>query len=130
MFKTSGQLKESIFNRLRDCFNSDILIIRSQSVIQEMHVIVRDGESIGAPGMKRDDRTMAMALGLRAWEDRLRKPMLSQGKTKQRDEEKRKVTPADKFAIFNRNQLDSMFKKAAMTRSIARQKAAYRAWHR
>lgn len=127
---TNGQRKEAIMERMRDFFYSEILIIRSQAVINEMQVIVRDGDAIAAPGMKRDDRTIAMAMAIRAWEDKIRKGMLAAGKTKQRDTEKRKVTPADKFAIFNRNQLDSMFQKSRMRRLSEMRQQRYRSWHR
>jgi hypothetical protein len=129
-WKTTPQLKEAIFYRLRDFVNSDTLIIRSQAVLLEMQSIIRDGETIGAPGMKRDDRTFALAMGIRAWEDRLRRRMLQEGYTRQRDEEKRKVSPADKFQIFNRNQIESMFVRNRIARLNQMRQQRYRSWHR
>jgi hypothetical protein len=129
-FKTSSQLKEAIMERMRDFFYSNTLIIRSQSLLLEMQKIVRDGETIGAPGMQRDDRAISMAMGIRCWEDRLRRKMMQEGSTKNRDEERRKVTPADKFQIFNRNQLEGMFKRSDARRIQALRQARYQGWHR
>lgn len=129
MWKTSGQLKEASLERMRDFANQDILLIRSMSLLQEMQKVVRDGETIGAPGMQRDDKTIAMAMATRSWEDSLKRRLMSEGKTKQRDEEKRKVTPQDKFAIFNRHQIESMFKRSQMNRITAMKNARYKSWH-
>lgn len=129
MWKTSGQLKEASLERMRDFANQDILLIRSMSLLQEMQKVVRDGETIGAPGMQRDDKTIAMAMATRSWEDSLKRRLMSEGKTKQRDEEKRKVTPQDKFAIFNRHQIESMFKRSQMNRIAAMKNARYKSWH-
>lgn len=127
-WKTTGQLKEAIFERLRDFINSETLVIRSMAILQEMKDVVRDGSSIGAPGMQRDDRTFSMAMGIRAWEDKLRRRMLSEGRTKQRDEEQRRVTPADKFAIFNRHQLETFFQRKKMARISAARAESYKRW--
>lgn len=129
-WKTTSQLKEAVFYRLRDFLNSDTLIVRSQSVLLEMQTIIRDGESIGAPGMKRDDRTFALAMGIRCWEDQVRRRMLQEGYTRQRDEERRKVSPADKFQIFNRNQIESMFTKNRLARLQQMRQQRYKSWHR
>lgn len=127
-WKTTGQLKEAIFYRLRDNLSEAVLTLRSMSCVQEMQRVVRDGDSIGAPGMQRDDRTFALAMGIRCWEDKLRRRMLAEGKTKQRDEEQRRVTPADKFAIFNRNQIENMFRKNKMARINQAREARYNNW--
>lgn len=127
-WKTTGQLKEASFERLRDFLYSDQLLVRSQSLLQEMAAIIRDGETIGAPGMKRDDKTMAMAMATRSWEDSIKRRLMQDGRTKARDDEKRRVTPADKFAIFNRNQLDGMFKKSAANRLAVQRQQMYRGW--
>lgn len=128
MWKTTSQLKESSLERLRDFSYSDTLLIRSLALIMEMQKVIRDGETIGAPGMQRDDKTIAMAMATRAWEDSVRRRLMSENKTKQRDEEKRIVTPADKFAIFNRNQLEGMFKKNQMNRIAQARKERHDRW--
>lgn len=128
-WKTTSQLKEAIFERLRDFIYSETLLMRSLALIQEMQKVVRDGESIGAPGALRDDRTFAMAMGIRCWEDRLRRRLLAEGKTKQKDEEQRRITPADKFAIFNRHQIETFFQKKKMARIGAARQARYNRWH-
>lgn len=125
---TTSQLKESSLERLRDFSYSDTLLIRSLALIMEMQKVIRDGETIGAPGMQRDDKTIAMAMATRAWEDSVRRRLMSENKTKQRDEEKRIVTPADKFAIFNRNQLEGMFKKNQMNRIAQARKERHDRW--
>jgi len=115
-WKTTGQLKEAIMERLRDFLNSEILSIRSQDLLTEMKGIVRDGSTIGAEGRNRDDRTFAMAMGLRCWEDKARRQLLASNKTKERDDEARKITPLDRFATFNRGQLDAFFAKKRFAR--------------
>lgn len=130
MWKTSGQLKEASLERMRDFANQDILLIRSMALLQEMQKVIRDGDTIGAPGMQRDDKTIAMAMATRSWEDSIKRRLMSEGKTKQRDDEKRKITPQDKFAIFNRHQIESMFKRSQMNRIAAMRENRYKSWHR
>lgn len=128
MWKTSQQLKEVIFERFRDFLNSEIVVIRSQALLEEMKGVVRDGSTIGAEGRNRDDRAFAMAMGLRCWEERVRRQMMAAGKTKQRDEETRKVSAVDRFALFNRGQLDAFFKKKTMARIQSAAAARYQGW--
>jgi intein/homing endonuclease len=125
---TTGQLKEAIFERFRDFLNSEIVIIRSQALLEEMKGVIRDGSTIGAEGRNRDDRAFAMAMGLRCWEERARRQLMTAGKTKQRDEETRKVTAVDRFALFNRGQLDAFFQKKRMARIQSAANARYRGW--
>lgn len=130
MWKTSGQLKEASLERLRDFVYSDTLLIRSMALLQEMQKVIRDGETIGAPGMQRDDKTIAMAMATRSWEDSIRRRLMAENKTKQRDDEMRRVTPADKFAIFNRHQLETFFQRKKMDRINAARQERYKSWHR
>lgn len=127
-WNTNTQNKLAIFERLRDFMTARHVVLRSAELLEEMRGVVRDGDSIGAEGRARDDRTFACALAVRAWEDRMRGPMARQGLTFARDEESRRLSPLDRYSLFVQSQIDNMMKRKRLEHFEAQRSAAYRAW--
>lgn len=127
-WKTTGQLKESIFERLRDAMMTATLLIRSQEAVGEMKSIVRDGGSIGAPGNKRDDRTFALAMGVRAWEEKLRGGLIAQKKTRENEIARKRINPMAAYNMYSQHMIDNVFKVKQKERLAARAAARRAGW--
>lgn len=108
-WKTNTQLKVAIMERLRDFVSNGMLHVRSLETLEEMKSISREGDSIKAQGSKKDDRVIALAMGIRCWEERVRKGMVSRRRTRDSEAAKRRMTIADQTALFRQNQLETFF---------------------
>lgn len=106
-FKTQTQLKIAIMERLRDFTSSGILRIRSQELLEEMRTVSRDGDSITAQGTAKDDRAVAMAMAVRAWEERARRQLLAVKRTREADLARRRLDVRDQIMMFNNNMLST-----------------------
>jgi hypothetical protein len=93
--------------------------VRSIDAVEEMKSITRDGDSIGAPGNKRDDRTFALALGVRAWDEKLRRGLITGNRTRESERAKLSLSIIDQYALFNRSTLDYFLKEKQATREGA-----------
>jgi len=82
-----GQNKESVMTQFADQFLIGQLIINSVPALWEMRKLVRKGMSIEADGSGKDDRPVALALGVYAWLEPTgeRMEMLAQGRTFERE---------------------------------------------
>lgn len=80
-FQTTGNLKRQVFSEYRDSHINGSLIINSKPLLEEMQVIVQDGDSIGAPNNQKDDRTVASCLANHAWIQHERGAMMMLGDT-------------------------------------------------
>lgn len=127
-WRTTGALKVTIMERLRDFLNAETLIVRSIDALEEMKGVVRDGDTIGAEGWNRDDRTYSLAMAIRAWEEKLRRPLISGNRTKARDDETRRISAEDRFLAFNRHQLDAFMRLKRVGRMQQMTKARYESW--
>lgn len=85
-FETTAKSKLVLFNLFRDCFTSDILLINSLKMIEEMNVMVQERGEIApqAPGKQHDDRPFAGALAAYAWNEWIRGPLIAAGATYER----------------------------------------------
>jgi hypothetical protein len=102
-FETSEKRKKQIMNRLRDNFQIGSLKLRSFELLQEMKHIIQDGDSIKGEGVKKDDRVMAMALAVHAWEDSERKRLIAQQATRANEAKKKNLSPEQANDIFSEN---------------------------
>jgi hypothetical protein len=119
-WKTTTQLKVAILERLRDFVTNKILTIRSLDTVLEMRSLARDGDNIEAEGTNKDDRVISLALGIRCWEERVRRSLMSQKRTKANEEAKKRQTITDQVALFNQNLFgDYLAGKAAQRRRVA-----------
>jgi hypothetical protein len=127
-WKTFSQLKIAIMERLRDFTNAGILRVRSHDTIEEMRTIAREGDSIEAAGSAKDDRVMALAMGIRCWDERVRRNLVTTKRTRQFEEAKRKMTMRDQINLYNESQFDSFLKGKGVIRQRALSEARRRSW--
>lgn len=103
-WKTSGGAgpsgKVRLMERLRDFTDNGMLKIRSQDSLEEMRSVTRDGDTIAAQGKNKDDRVMALALGVRCWEERVRRTLSVSQRTRERELAKLRLTPEDRYKMF------------------------------
>lgn len=120
-WRTTNTTKVPLMEGLRDYVSNGRLIIRSQDTVEEMKAVTRDGAAIEAQGRKKDDRVVALAMGVRCWLDRVQRGMMSQKRTKSNEDAKRRLTISDQMAVFSTNKLDNFFaqKQSARERELA-----------
>ncbi len=109
----TGNRKEAIMEKLRAFVQTGQIIIKSMDTLDEMRAIARDGASIEAPSHKHDDRVLALAFGLRAWEDEMRNSLMAKGRTKEAHIASLKMTSAARYDIFMTNTISNMFQSNA-----------------
>ncbi len=115
-FKTNVATKIPLMERLRDYVSNQMLHIRSLETLEEMRSITREGKSIKASGSKKDDRVIALALGIKYWDEKIR-PRLMQGRrTREAEQAKAKTSVVDQIKLFNSAQLDLYMRGKAVIR--------------
>ena len=73
--------KNRMLSAFRDAHVTDILLIRSIHLLDEMSIVVQDGGEIGAPNKSKDDRVFGAGLACEAWNRWFRPQMLAEGYT-------------------------------------------------
>lgn len=73
--------KNRMLSGFRDAHSTDILLIRSVLLLDEMSIVVQDGSEIGAPNKQKDDRVFGAGLACEAWNRWFRPVMLAEGYT-------------------------------------------------
>lgn len=129
-FQTTGREKVYIMERLRDFVSTEKIILRSMDTVEEMKAITREGDSIEAAGSKKDDRVMALALGVRCWEEKVRKGMSAMKRTREFEVAKRRMTVVDQANLFQNNQITAFFASKNNARMKARTQALRDSWRR
>jgi hypothetical protein len=127
-WRTFLRTKIWALERLRDFVSNGMLHIRSFAVIEEMSSVSREGDKIKAQGRKKDDRVMALAIGVRMWEDRIRRMMITQGRTRSYEEARQKSSPVDIAKTFSTYQIDQLMNKKSYSRGAANARAGRVAW--
>jgi hypothetical protein len=121
MWKTSPGTgpsgKVRVMERLRDFVDNSMLRIRSMATLEEMRSVSREGDSIAAGGRNKDDRVMALGLAIRCWEERVRRMMTSAMRTREREHAKQRLTPEDKYKMFNSFQFQAFMKGNQLARA-------------
>lgn len=125
---TNAQRKIAIFERLRDFTSNGTLILHSNEVVDEMKTIVRNGDVIGSEGRNRDDRTFCLAMGVRAWEQSIRRGMSTSGRTRAHEIMTKRITIRDQVGMFNTHKLNSFFKSRETERRSIQSELRRRAW--
>jgi hypothetical protein len=119
-WKTSGgggpTSKVRVMERLRDFTDNGMLKIRSMETLKEMRSVTREGDSIAAQGHSKDDRVMALALGIRCWEERVRRTMSVGQRTRERELAKVRLSPEDKYKMFTSFQFQKFLGAKEMIR--------------
>ena len=122
--------KVRLMERLRDFFSNDMIHVRSFPTLEEMQSVSRDGDSIEAQGSKKDDRVMALAFGVRCWEERAKKRLSALRRTRENEKSKRMLTVLDQARLFHSNMLENVFaqKRVSRNKELAMMRRA--AWRR
>ena len=61
----------------KDYFERDMMIVKSEDLLEEMKTIRRDGGSISAPGRSKDDRVMAAGLAAAAYAEQVQPQLIA-----------------------------------------------------
>jgi hypothetical protein len=115
--------------RLRDFVHNGGIVINSADALEEMKGVTRDGDQIGAEGAHRDDRTMALAMMVRAWEEKIRRGLIAQNRTKEADVARRRMNVVDQMQLHNRYRITEFFARKSAVRRDAHYDAQRRALH-
>jgi hypothetical protein len=129
-WKTSGGVKVTLMERLRDFAGNGQLRIRSAETIEEMRTVTREGDSIEAGGTAKDDRVFSLALGVRAWEERARRGLMQARRTRQAEEARRRMSIADQASIYHQSQFQAFLSGQAAQRKRLARAATQSRWGR
>jgi hypothetical protein len=85
-FETNWRTKQEIMHQFRGAYMTRELTIRSHWLLEEMMVVVQDGNEIAAPDVSgdstcKDDRVISAALAVRAWINWRRPAMIAANET-------------------------------------------------
>lgn len=108
-FKTTTQLKITILERLRDFVSNVKLRVRSAALVEEMRSISREGDSIGSPQSKKDDRVVAAALAAYYWDTKIKPGLIQQKRSRESEAAKKRLSIVDQVSLFQQNQLEAFF---------------------
>lgn len=130
-YKANVSLKVALMERYRDHVQNGMFRARSIELINEMRTIARDGDSIEAPGSMKDDRVLAAAFAVHCWEDRVKKDMMIQRRTREAEAAKARQSIQDQVYLFQQNQLSTFFaqkhaQRITQMRSDSRARWRYR----
>ena len=127
-WKMSTQTKVMVMEELRGFVSNGQLHIRSHDLIEEMKTIARDGDSISAEGSLKDDRVVAAALAVHYWDNRVRRNMIVQKRTREAEKVKKQKSIVDQVSLYNQNMMASFMGQQKQGR-LAQQRLAMRnAW--
>jgi hypothetical protein len=129
-FLTNQNLKMLIMERFRDFLQNGMLHARSQALIDEAKSVTRDRDtgSIEAPGSMKDDRVVAAALATLCWEDRIKKDMQAQGRTREAEAARQRLTITDQVFLFQQNQLSNFFAAKRSARMSEHRQMVRNSW--
>lgn len=128
-WKTTPQNKVGLMERLRDFTHSGHLWIRSIDTLNEMETISREGDTIAAQGSAKDDRVVALAIGVRNWDQSVRNLLIKQKRTRQAEEMKRRMTVRDQIQMYNQSMFDQFLSGRQRIRrqaTVAARRASWR----
>lgn len=127
-WKTNEQLKVQIMEACRNYFHNGVLRVVSFETFEEMRTITRDGDSIGAEGANRDDRTFALAMAVRAWDEKIRRQLMGNNRTREFERARTSLTIADQWALFRKYTFEEMQRRKQRERGQASIVAHRNAW--
>ena len=114
--------------RLRDFTGNNGLILRSRECIDEMKNVTREGDVIKAPGKKRDDRVVALAMAIRCWEQMERRGLIARNMTFDVESAKKKLNFADQYVLLSKHHIDNFFKAKQSARTSDRIETMRNMW--
>ena len=126
--KTTTQTKVLMLEQLRDVVSSGRLHVRSLETINEMNAVARDGDTIGVPNSKKDDRVLALSFAVNCWEEKVRRNMVMQRRTRDAEAARQRLSVTDQVYLFQQNQLSEFFKTKRIHRMNTMRMAQRNAW--
>jgi hypothetical protein len=90
---TTQASKERMLSYFKDYFERDMLIVRSEDLLDEMKTIRRDGGTISAPGRSKDDRVMAAGLAAAAFAEQVQPQLIGRRITREVSNIQQDYTP-------------------------------------
>lgn len=126
--KTTGPLKITFLERMRDFVTNGTFRIRSLDLVEEMKTIAREGDSIKAPGSMKDDRVLASSFGIHIWETGVRKQLVTQRRTRDAEAARKRMSIVDQAALFHQNQLQNFFGQKHRIRIQEQRMAIRQTW--
>jgi hypothetical protein len=127
-WKTTQQLKVMILEQLRGFVGNSMLRVRSNALVEEMKTVARDGDTIKAEGSLKDDRVLATALAVHYWENKIRRNLIVQRRTREADAAKRNKSVVDQVGLFNASMMEALFKQKQSQRLQMQRLAMQQAW--
>lgn len=102
-WQTNAKEKVRMFSTLRNYFERDMIEVRSVPCIQQFRNIHRDGDQIGGEGRAKDDRVVALAIAVVAWNDWIMEEMRVENRTyaleNRAPQEPRNVTTVERAVL-------------------------------
>lgn len=126
--KTTGPLKITFLERMRDFVTNGTCRVRSVDLVGEMKSVAREGDTIAAPGGMKDDRVLSSAFALHVWESGLRRALMSQKRTREAEAARKRLSIVDQVALYNSNQLGNFFEQKRRVRVQQQRMAVRQAW--
>lgn len=119
-FKSNSDSKATILRRVKDAMLiKDALDVRSVPLLKEMPRIVTSGGFIGAEGRAKDDRTLALALAYRGYDDWIRAEMSNNNQTYAAVTAREKAAATDRRLSFQGHIVANHFQQAQLARLAA-----------
>jgi hypothetical protein len=113
----SGKVR--LMERMRDFVSNGMYRIRSMEMLEEMRSVTREGDNIETRGRRKDDRVISGALGVRCWEERVRRGMSVNKRTREAEAARKSMSIVDQAALYSKNHLDSFFAQKRQSRNQA-----------
>lgn len=126
--KTTVSNKVQFMETLRNYVQNGMLHIRSLAMIEELNTITREEDSIEAPDSMKDDRAVAMAFGVHCWEEKERKDMMLQKRTRVVEQQREHMSIKDQVFLFQQNHLSAFFARQQQQRAMALRGQQYQLW--
>jgi len=102
-WQTNTKEKIRMMSTLRNYFEREMVDINSLDCIQQLRNIHRDGDRIGGEGRAKDDRVIALAIAVVAWNDWIMQEMMVNNRTfvleNRPSEEPRTVTTVERAVL-------------------------------
>lgn len=124
----SGKVR--LMERLRDFLSSEKLHVRSMETLVEMQSVTREGDTIEAQGSKKDDRVMALALGVRCFEERVQRRLAVGLRTREAEAARSRLTIADQARLFSQHQFEAFLNGRRRARVQAERDSRRLRWRR
>lgn len=125
-FKTTMQSKFGFMSQMADNLILGRLVINSAPCLKEIQSLRKEGISIQGEGTQKDDRAVALALGVRAYIDHERTQLINSGRTFEAEQEREKEPDGDLAGRFMAMMTQGAMRQVAQQRRLAKRAASQR----